>query len=162
MGLRATPLSLAEANAFILQRHRHHKPVRFHLFSIGCMDDNGLRGVAVVMRPVNQNRAVFGYMAEVSRLATDGARNVCSFLLARCAEAAFAMGYMGIQTYTRVDEGGGSLRAAGWWHDGQREAKSWNTPRRNRTDKTDVVPRVRWVRVRTDVIRAAIAKEGKK
>lgn len=30
------PISLAEANAFVEEHHRHHKPVVGHKFSIGC------------------------------------------------------------------------------------------------------------------------------
>jgi len=32
------PISLAEANAFVEEHHRHHKPVVGHKFSIGCTD----------------------------------------------------------------------------------------------------------------------------
>lgn len=151
--LRATPLNLAEANAFIARHHRHHQPVRFHLFSVGCLDDGGLRGVAIVMRPVNQHREVFGYMAEVCRLATDGTKNTCSFLLSRCARIAFEMGYMGIQTYTRDDEGGSSLRAAGWTFADITAPRSWCTSRRQRRDKTELVPRKRWTKIRADIAR---------
>lgn len=34
--LELTPVSLKEANAFVAQRHRHHRPVTGHKFSIGC------------------------------------------------------------------------------------------------------------------------------
>lgn len=160
MGLRAIPLTLADANKFVSQHHRHHRPVRFHLFSIGCQNDSGLCGAIIVMRPVNQSCEVYGFMAEVSRLATDGTKNTCSFLLARAAEAAFAIGYMGIQTYIRADECGASLRAAGWTFDTMTKASTWDTPKRKRVDKTEVIPRQRWRRVRSDIVRRALAKEA--
>ena len=34
--LRLKPVSLKEANAYVRQHHRHHKPVVGHKFSIGC------------------------------------------------------------------------------------------------------------------------------
>lgn len=34
--LELIPVSLAEANAFVEQHHRHHKPVTGHKFSVGC------------------------------------------------------------------------------------------------------------------------------
>ena len=43
--LTLTPVSLAEANAFVAQHHRHHKPVVGHKFSIGCTADGRLVGV---------------------------------------------------------------------------------------------------------------------
>ena len=46
------PVSLAEANAFVAEHHRHHKPVVGHKFSIGCTDGEQIVGVAIVGRPV--------------------------------------------------------------------------------------------------------------
>lgn len=42
------PVSLAEANAFVAEHHRHHKPVVGHKFSIGCTDGEKIVGVAIV------------------------------------------------------------------------------------------------------------------
>mgnify|MGYP000093047593 CR=1 FL=1 len=53
--LSLCPVSLAEANAFVAEHHRHHKPVRGHKFSLGCMANGRLAGVAIVLiAPVNQ------------------------------------------------------------------------------------------------------------
>lgn len=52
--LMLIPVSLAEANAFVAQHHRHHKPVTGHKFSIGCTADGQLVGVAIVGRPVSR------------------------------------------------------------------------------------------------------------
>ena len=46
--LTLTPVSLAGANAFVAQHHRHHKPVTGHKFSIGCTVEGRLAGVAIV------------------------------------------------------------------------------------------------------------------
>ena len=34
--LELVPITLREANAFVLQHHRHHKPVRGCRFVVGC------------------------------------------------------------------------------------------------------------------------------
>lgn len=144
--LIAQPISMAEANAFYADHHRHSKPVRFHLFSIAVLDHFRLAGVATVMRPASQFVSGGSWVAEVARLCTDGTENACSFLYARCARAAFAMGYLSIQTYTLPEEGGASLRAAGWRLVSQTDGKSWNTDRRSRPDEAPVRKRLRWAK----------------
>ena len=52
--MRLIPVSLKEANAFVAEHHRHHKPVVGHKFSIGCMQAGRLVGVAIVGRPVSR------------------------------------------------------------------------------------------------------------
>jgi hypothetical protein len=42
------PVSLAEANEFVAEHHRHHRPVVGHKFSIGCTDGEKIVGVANV------------------------------------------------------------------------------------------------------------------
>ena len=37
--LTLIPVSLAQANEFVRQHHRHHKPVAGHKFSIGCAEN---------------------------------------------------------------------------------------------------------------------------
>ena len=40
--LRLRPISLRDANEYVRQHHRHHKPVAGHKFSIGCEADGEL------------------------------------------------------------------------------------------------------------------------
>lgn len=147
MSLHVVPLELAEANEFVERHHRHHKPIGFHRFSIGAVDESGaLRGVAIVSKPVARALSPRD-VVEVSRLCTDGTRNACSLLYAACARAAAAMGYRRIQTYTLPSEGGASLRASGWTNAGEAGGGQWvradGAPRR--TDQpTDV--KYRWER----------------
>lgn len=123
------PVTLEQANAFVRGLHRHSRPVVGHKFSIGVADDDGLHGVAIVGRPVarllDDGRAV-----EITRVCTDGARNACSMLYAACRKAARAMGHDPIYTYTLPEEGGASLRAAGFRLDranaGQ-ASKNWHS-----------------------------------
>jgi hypothetical protein len=60
--------------------------------------------------------------------------------------AAKALGYTRLVTYTRADESGASLRAAGWRIVAERSArkKTWNFPSRPREEKRDGIPRTLW------------------
>lgn len=131
MRLRHVRVTLADANAFVADLHRHHKPVVGHLFSIGAVKDGVLVGVAIVGRPVARLRDD-GRTAEVTRLCTDGTKNACSFLYGCAARAAFALGFTRIGTYTLPDEGGASLRATGWKLIGERGGGEWSRPSRER------------------------------
>lgn len=81
-------IELAEANAFVREHHRHHKPVVGHLFSIGAAIGDKIVGVVIVGRPVARMRDD-GQTAEVTRLCTDGTKDACSFLYGVAARAAF-------------------------------------------------------------------------
>jgi hypothetical protein len=131
--MRVVAVSINEANAFVRQHHRHHKPVPGHKFSIGAVKNGEIVGVAIVGRPVSRMRDD-GQTLEVVRVCTDGTRNACSFLYGACQRAAFALGYERIGTYTLPEEGGASLRAAGWKLIGERGGGSWNVPSRPRVD----------------------------
>ena len=122
--LKLIPVSLSDANAFVAEHHRHHKPVRGHKFSLGCKQDGTLVGVAIVGRPVSRYLDD-GATLEVNRLCTTGERNACSFLYGAAARAAKALGYRKIITYTLDTEPGVSLRAAGWSCAGIAGGKRW-------------------------------------
>ena len=76
--LRLKPVSLREANEYVKQQHRHHKPVVGHKFSIGCEADGELAGVVIAGRPV-------------SRYLDDGMLAVCSMLRLRELRQLWAM-----------------------------------------------------------------------
>ena len=130
--LKIVPVSLAEANEFVSQHHRHHRRVVGHKFSIGCADageHDRLVGVAIVGRPVSRYLDN-GLTLEVNRLCTDGTKNACSMLYAAAWRAARAMGYKRIITYILDTESGTSLRAAGWQNAGLAGGKCWTGSRR--------------------------------
>ena len=131
--IELTPVSLAEANAFVAEHHRHHKPVVGHKFSIGCTAGGQIAGVAIVGRPVSRYLDD-GQTLEVNRLCTDGTKNACSMLYAAAWRAARAMGYRKIITYTLDTENGASLRAAGWSCAGIAGGKRWTGSRRPAVD----------------------------
>ena len=114
--IRAVPLSLKEAQAFINRLHRHHVASAGDKFRVGCEVDGVLVGVAQCGRPVSRYLDD-GQTLEVLRLCTDGTKNVCSFLYSRCARVAQELGYKKIITYILESEMGASLRASGWYCD---------------------------------------------
>lgn len=124
-----TPVSLAQANAFVEQHHRHHKPVTGHKFSIGCITDGRLAAVAIVGCPVSRYLDD-GLTLEVNRLCSDGTKNACSFLYAAAARAAKELGYRRIITYILDTESGASLRAAGWTNAEIAGGREWTGKRR--------------------------------
>lgn len=134
MRLSLSTISLAGANAFVTDLHRHHKPVVGHKFSLAAWKDDGIVGVAIVGRPVARMRDD-GLTLEVTRLCTDGTRNCCSFLYGAAARATFALGYKRLGTYILASEPGTTLRAAGWRLIGQTKGGSWSRPSRGRIDK---------------------------
>lgn len=139
--LRHTRVKLDEANAFVSNLHRHHKPVVGHLFSIGAVLNDELVGVCIVGRPVSRMRDD-GRTAEVTRLCTDGTKNACSFLYGAAARAAFALGFHRIGTYILATEPGTSLTGAGWRLIGETKGGSWSRPSRGRTDKHPTEPKL--------------------
>ena len=96
--MRVKHIELKDANAFVEQYHRHHKPVVGHRFSIACVIDDVIHGVAIVGRPVAR-MVDPSTTLEVTRLVTDGTANACSFLYGAAARAGKELGYSKIQTY---------------------------------------------------------------
>lgn len=115
MSLKAVPVSLKEANAFVAEYHRHNKPVAGHKFSVGCSDGVNLVGVAIVGRPIAR-KLDDGFTTEVLRVcaAPNAPKGTNSFLYARCWNAWKELGGQRIVTYTLTEETGSSLRGAGW------------------------------------------------
>lgn len=143
MSLKVVPIELAEANAFVTKHHRHHRAVVGHRFSLGAAADGKIVGVAIVGRPVARGNQD-GWTVEVNRVATDGEANCCSFLYGAARKAAFALGYTRIITYTLPEEGGASLRGAGFKLLGERGGGSWTTPSRPRVDKHPLQTKLLW------------------
>lgn len=160
--LDIVPITLAEANAFVERHHATHGPRGGHKFSIAAFDIHDGRkaepgvfgdvvGVAIVGRP-SARLLDDGLTVEITRLcvARDpsgrGYPNACSKLLASCAQAARGLGYKRVITYTKPEEGGGSLRAAGWKIVARSGGDTWNRPGcgRPRVDLNPNQQRLRW------------------
>lgn len=128
--LEVVPCDLKTANEFVRRLHRHSRPVVGHKFAVAVaarhpigdtrpggagygMHMDCIVGVAIVGRPVAP-RLDDGKACEITRLCTDGTPNACSMLYGAARRAARAMGHAPIYTYTLPEEGGASLRAAGF------------------------------------------------
>lgn len=141
--MKAVPLTFRQAKDFISKHHRHHKPPVGWKFGIGAMKDGELVGVVVVSRPVAR-MLDDGKTCEVTRLCSDGSRNVCSFLYSAARRSAFCMGYETVITYILESEAGTSLKASGWEFDGMAGGGSWSRPSRGRDDKAPLERKQRW------------------
>jgi hypothetical protein len=145
-----------DAAAFVAAHHRHHTPPQGHLFSIGAYRDGALEAVVIVVRPVSRHRQD-GLTCEITRLcAREGAPMVvdrkgrnhapcaCSFLYGKARQAAIALGYRLIGTYTLKSEPGTSLRGAGYRVVAEVKGRSWDTPSRRRSDKHPTTDKLLW------------------
>lgn len=141
--LKVVPITLREARAFVASQHRHHRPPQGGLFALAVARGDTIHGVAIVGRPLVRALAD-DFTAEVTRLCTDGTRNACSMLYAAAWRAARALGYRRLVTYTLAEEGGTSLRAAGWRLIGEAGGGSWNCPSRPRVDTHPLQAKLRW------------------
>ena len=141
----------AEAFAFVDQHHRHNRRPRGWRF--GAAVRNGTQRIAVASVGTPVARAYNGRgVVEINRVCvrTDVPRplvwNACSLLYGWAAREAKARGFKKIITYTRDDEDGTSLKAAGYTPEAKVKARKvgW----RNRGDRLehDSIGKTRWVR----------------
>lgn len=148
---RIVPVTWAEAKAFVDTHHRHNASPRGWRYGAALHNGGERIGVVMVGRPVarliDASRVV-----EVNRLCIrtdvppEFAWNGCSMLYSWAAKEARARGYEKVITYTRADEVGTSLRAAGWQVDGRTKGRHWHAPSRPRAQTADVIDKVRWAR----------------
>lgn len=99
-----------------------------------------LYGVAIVgpfARRLDDGNAL-----KVTRLATDGQPNACSFLYGAAWRTARALGFKRLITYTLCSESGSSLRA--WQPVCKTKGGSWDRPVPRRTDQHPRGPKMRW------------------
>lgn len=143
MKLTIVPVTLDEANEFVRQHHRHHKPVPGAKFCLAVACDDKIVGVAIVGRPVAR-MLDDGWTLEVNRTCTNGTKNANSALYGACRRAAWALGYKKLITYSLPSESGVSLVAAGWKCIGQVGGGSWNRTNRPRIDLHPLQEKLRW------------------
>ena len=108
-------------------------------------DDESIRGVAVVGRPVARNGGSPSCVLEVTRLCTDGTLHACSALYAAAARIGRELGYNRIQTYILETEPGTSLKAAGWINEGLAGGGQWkHTDGKPRRTDQPICKKQRW------------------
>jgi hypothetical protein len=115
VSLIAVPMYITEALKFVDNFHRHNDPPVSGLFAVGASDGKQLVGAAIVGRTVARGLDD-GETAEVVRCCVieSSPKGTCSFLYARCWQAAKALGWRKLVTYTLQSESGASMRGAGW------------------------------------------------
>ena len=141
-------MTLDEANAFVREHHRHHKPVPGAKFCIGVESGDCVVGVAIVGRPIAR-MLDDGWTLEVNRTCTDGTKNANSALYGACRRAAWALGYRRLITYTLPTESGISLTAAGWKCLGEAGGGKWSRAARPRVDTHPTQKKLLWEAVGT-------------
>lgn len=141
----------ASAKRFIARHHAHCRvPVTWR-FHAGIYNGRTLLGVAVVGNPVAPALNGRG-IVEVNRLCVrrDTAAalrwNAASMLYGWCAREAARQGWHKIISYTRADEPGTSLRAAGWKHECRVRGRGWHSSRRARSNTNSWIDKIRWAR----------------
>jgi hypothetical protein len=137
------PMTREEAFEYVEKHHRHHNAPVGAVFQIGAAIGEVIVGVAVVGRPVAR-MLQDGWTLEVLRVCTDGSRNCCSLLYGACWRAAKALGWKRLVTYTLPEEGGSSLRAAGWKCIGEAGGGLWSRRNRPRVDTHPTQVKMRW------------------
>jgi hypothetical protein len=149
--LRIADVAFSEARAFISRHHAHCDPTRAWRFGFSVFNGAALMGVATVGNPVAPTLMKRG-IAEVNRLCIRRDLNpmlrwnCCSMLYAHSAREAERRGFNRIITYTRVDEDGASLRAAGWTCEGLAGGRGWHSSRRSRSNRNAWIKKLRWSR----------------
>lgn len=126
--MKVVPITHKAAKAFVRRLHRHNRHTTGAILCAAVAVDGVVVGVAIAGRPVA--RALDdGSTLEITRVCTDGTRNACSMLYGACRRAGKALGYAPIITYTLPEEGGASLRAAGFEQDGKagRPSRHWGS-----------------------------------
>jgi hypothetical protein len=143
MRLSLQPITKAEADAFIAEHHRHHRPTVGWKFGVAINDGEKVVGVIVVGRPVARH-SDDGLTLEVTRCCTDGTKNAASMLYGAAWRASKALGYQRLVTYTLNTEPGTTLVAAGWKRIGERGGGSWSREGRPRVDTHPLQGKILW------------------
>lgn len=150
--LTVEPVQFATMQAFVRDHHAHCPPPVTWRFGAAIFNGRTQIGVVSVGNPVARAYMHRGWV-EVNRLCIrrDTAPQLrwcaCSQLYGHAAREAERRGFSKIITYIREDEGGSSLKAAGWQCGGPAGGRSWNGGSRRRNTDNAFVPKLRWSRL---------------
>ncbi len=152
--LELVPISIKAACAFVASHHRTHRKRKvIARFAVAVARDGGVVAVAITGNP-KAKALQDGWTAEVVRVCSiderpDGehASCACSMLYATSWRAARALGFRRLVTYSLPEEGGASLRGAGWTLIGEAGGGSWSRRERPRVDEHPTQCKLRWGRV---------------
>ena len=149
--LELHPVSFSVARAFVGRHHAHCRAPVTWRFGSAILNGRTMLGVVMVGNPVA--RALNGRgVLEVNRLCirrdvpSQLAWNAASMLYGWAAREATRRGWVKIITYTRIDEQGTSVRAAGWKAEATVKARGWHSVSRPRRNTNAWVDKIRWSR----------------
>lgn len=138
------PISFKEACRFILDHHSHLRPPQGHKFSIAANDGEKVVGVVIVGRPTARHLDN-GWTLEVTRCCVaDNVPNAASFLYAKARQAAKALGFKRLITYTLATESGTCLIADQWKELWKAGGGTWNRKNRPRVDTHPLEQKMLW------------------
>lgn len=149
--LQVVPLSFRMARDYVQRYHRHNAAPQGHKFSVGLVTpgEDGCIGVAIASIP-KARHLNDEFTLEINRVCCDPAfANACSKLYGAAVKAGKAMGYTRFITYTLPEEGGSSVRAAGFRLHGTVPGRDggWNRKNRQRHPpcRMPTGPKLRWI-----------------
>jgi hypothetical protein len=147
--LELSDIGFGLARRFIDRHHAHcAAPVTWR-FGQACWNGATMIGVVSVGNPVARALCRQGAL-EVNRLCIRRdipralAWNAASMLYGWSAREAERRGWSCIVTYTRADEDGGSLIAAGWTPEATVRGRGWHSGQRARANRNAFIDKTRW------------------
>ena len=146
MHLVIVPTTITEAKLFVDRHHRHQRAPQGALVAVAIAEEGAEEpcGVAIIGRPVARHLDD-GWTAEITRMCVlEDVPNGCSKLYGAARRLAVALGYRRLVTYTLPEEGGASLRAAGYRLIGTSPGGAWNRAGRPRVDDHPTQAKLCW------------------
>jgi hypothetical protein len=142
--LKVMPITLAEAIDWVSLNHSHLGPPVGGLLASSVHDEEGLRCVAILSRPVSRVLQAQGAV-EITRVASDGkAPHAASKAIAAVTRAAIDLGWRRVVSSTLLGESGTSYRAAGWRPVALCRGHEWDSPGRERRAAEQPGDKIRW------------------
>lgn len=144
--IELVPLTQKAAKEWVNKVHRHLDYPQGDKYRVGLSVNGELVAVAVAGLPcarmLNDGRTI-----EITRVASaaEPVVNASSRLYGAIRRAGLNLGYQRFVTYTREDEPGDSLRAAGFQCLGMTEGGEWDRPSRKRKAAVQPCRKYRWV-----------------
>lgn len=150
-GLKLGAVSFADAREFVARHHRHCKAPAGWKYGQAVFNGSEMVGVMMAGRPVSAALEAQGCL-EINRVCVLDTNpralieNACSMLYGYACREGFRRGYSRVVTYTKLDEPGISLRAAGFVPVAISRGGSWHRRHRPRIDSDTTGPKLRWER----------------
>lgn len=156
-GLEIRDVTFAVAKEFIREHHRHCDPPPGWKFGAALFNGDDMVAVVTAGRPSSRHLDAQGCM-EITRVCVkdmeprDLVANACSMLYGYACREAFQRGFGRVVTYTKKDESGASLRAAGFTPVVSRGGGEWARRGRRRRPGRNTVPKTRWERWKDQIL----------